>query len=94
MKNYIYEIYTVTRFKLDNPELSEQAEKAQKLLRYVYHTDDEDKFVIIKVEGYYCVAYLLDDFMPYELAETIQPFDEKRLYPLQGLVTEYAFKRF
>ena len=94
MKNYIDEIYTVSRFKLDNPELSEQAEKAQRLLRNVFHTDDEDKFVIIKVEGYYCVAYMLDDVAPYALAETIQPFDEKRLYPIQGLVTEYAFKRF
>lgn len=28
MKNYIYEIYTVSEFKHDNPALAEQAERA------------------------------------------------------------------
>ena len=94
MKNYLDEIYTVSRFMLDHPELAEKAERARRSLRNVFPTDDEDEFVIIKVEGYYCVAYLMDEFAPYELARTIQPFDENRLYPLQGLVTEYAFEKY
>ena len=51
-------------------------------------------FVIIEVEGYKCVAYLTDEFSPYTLGEMIAPFDKDRIYPLQGLVTQFAFKRY
>ena len=93
MKNYLEEIYTVSKFCLDNPELAEQAKRARHSLRGVFPTDDEDEFVIIEVESYYCVAYLMDEFYPYQLARTIQPFDKERIYPLQGLVTVYEFER-
>lgn len=33
MKNYIDEIYTVSEFRRDNPELSNQAEKALQYLK-------------------------------------------------------------
>lgn len=94
MKSYIDEIYTVSEFKRDNPALAEQAEKALEYLKGYCPNSEESTFVIIEVEGYKCVAYLADEFAPYELAETIAPFDKERIYPLQGLVTEYAFKRY
>ena len=37
------------------------------------------------------VAVNLDCFLPYTVGETIAPFDKDRIYPLQGLVTEFAF---
>ena len=94
MKNYLDEIYTVSEFKRDNPALAEQAEKALEYLKGFCPNSEESTFVVIEVEGYKCVAYLTDEFAPFELAKTIAPFDKERIYPLQGLVTEYAFKRY
>ena len=92
MKSYLDEIYTVSEFKRDNPALAEQAERAMQYLKS--YCPDDAVFVVIEVEGYKCVAYLTDEFSPYILAEMIAPFDKERIYPLQGLVTQYAFKRY
>ena len=94
MKNYIDEIYTVEQFIQDNPELAEQAERAKDYLKGYCQNNDDVTYVIIEVEGYKCIAYLVDEFSPYILAEMIAPFDNDRIYPLQGLVTNYAFKRY
>lgn len=94
MKNYIDEIYTVSEFKRDNPELSKQAEKALQYLKGYCPNSEDAAFVVIEVEGYHCIAYLTDKFAPYTLGTTIAPFDKDRIYPLQGLVTNYAFKRY
>ena len=93
MKSYLDEIYTVSEFKRDNPALTEQAERALEYLKGFCPNSEGKTFVVIEVEGCKCVAYLADDFAPYTLAEMIAPFDKERIYPLQGLVTEYAFKR-
>ena len=94
MKNYLDEIYTVSEFKRDNPTLAKQAERALQYLKGYCQNSDDVTYVIIEVEGYKCVAYLTDEFSPYWLAEMIAPFDKERIYPLQGLVTQYAFKRY
>ena len=94
MKSYIDEIYTISEFQHDNPALAEQAEKALQYLKNYCPNSESATFVIIVVEGYKCVAYLTDEFAPYEVSEMIVPFDKDRIYPLQGLVTEYAFKRY
>lgn len=94
MKNYLDEIYTVSEFKRDNPALAEQAEKALQYLKGRYPNSHNDDFVVIEVEGYKCVAFLTDEFSPYTLGEMIAPFDKDQIYPLQGLVTQYAFKRY
>lgn len=94
MKNYIDKIYTVSEFKRDNPELSKQAEKALQYLKGHCPNSEDATFVVIEVESYYCIAYLTDEFAPYTLGTTIAPFDKDRIYPLQGLVTKYAFKRY
>ena len=94
MKNYLDEIYTVSEFKRDNPALAEQAEKALEYLKGFCPNSEEKTFIVIEVEGYKCVAYLADDFAPYTLAEMIAPFDKDRSYPMQGLVTGYAVKRY
>ena len=94
MKNYLDEIYTVSEFKRDNPVLAEQAERALQYLKGYCQNSDNVTYVIIEVEGYKCVAYLTDEFSPYTLGEMIAPFDKGRVYPLQALVTQYAFKRY
>ena len=91
MKNYLDEIYTVSEFKRDNLTLAEKAEQALHYLKGYYPNGSE--FVVIEVEGYNCVACLCDEFYPYELGKTIAPFDENQIYPVQGLVTKYAFQR-
>lgn len=93
MKNYIDEIYSVSEFVQDNPELSNQAEKALQYLKGYCPNSQDAIFVVIKVENYNCIAYLADEFAPYTLAEMIAPFDKDRIYPIQGLETKYAFKR-
>ena len=94
MKNYIDEIYTVSEFRRDNPELSNQAEKALQYLKGHCPNSEGSIFVVIEVESYHCIAYLTDEFAPYTLGTTIASFDKDRIYPLQGLVTQYAFKRY
>ena len=94
MKNYLDEIYTVSEFQRDHPALAEKAERAMQYLKDYCPNSEDATFVIIEVEGYKCVAFLLDDFSPYVLSDMIAPFDESKIYPLQGLVTQFAFKRY
>ena len=94
MKNYLDEIYTVSEFKRDHPALAEMAERALNYLKRYRPNSADATFIVIEVEGYKCVAYLIDEFSPYLLAEMIAPFDKDRVYPLQELVTQYAFKRY
>ena len=94
MKNYIDEIYSVSEFMRDNPAFANQAENALQYLKGHCPNSESTIFVVIEVENYNCVAYLADEFAPYTLAEMIAPFDKDRIYPLQGLVTKYAFKRY
>ena len=94
MKNYLDEIYTVSEFKRDNPVLAEQAERALQYLKGYCQNSDDVTYVIIEVEGYNCVAYLTDEFSPFVLGNHIAPFDKDRIYPLQGLISQYAFKRY
>lgn len=94
MRNYIEELYTVSEFRRDNPSLADQADKALQYLKGYCQNNENVTFVVIEVESYHCIAYLTDEFAPYTLGTTIAPFDKDRIYPLQGLVTNYAFKRY
>ena len=94
MKNYLDEIYTVSEFQRDHPALAEKAERALNYLKGYCPGSEDATFVIIEVESYKCVAFLLNDFSPCTLADMIAPFDENKIYPLQELVTLYAFKRY
>ena len=94
MKNYLDEIYTVSEFQRDHPALAEKAERARNYLKGYCPNSEDATFVIIEVEGYKCVAYLTDEFAPYVLSDMVAPFDRERIYPLQGLVTQYAFRRY
>jgi len=75
-------------------KLAEKAESAKEYLKGFYEQLKEDDFIIIEVESYYCVAVVLDYTLPYIVGDHIAPFDENRTYPLQGLETKFAFKRY
>ena len=94
LSNYVDAITTVEQFKKEYPNLAEKAEFAKEYLKGFYGQADEDNFIVIEVETYYCVAVIVDDGLPYELGEHIAPFDENRTYPLQGLETKFSFKRY
>ena len=94
MRSYIDNIYTVKEFQRDNPALTEQAKRALNYLKGYCPNCEDKTFVVIEVEGYKCVAYLTDEFAPYVLSDMVAPFDKERIYPLQGLVTQYAFRRY
>ena len=91
MKNYIFDLYTVSEFKRDNPALVQKAEQALQYLKGYYPNGSE--FVVIEVEGYNCVACLRDEFFPYELGSSVAPFGKNQIYLVQGLTTKYAFQR-
>lgn len=92
--NYIDAITTLKQFKNENPKLAEKAEVAKEYLKGFYDQLKEDDFIIIEVESYYCVAVVLDYKLPYIVGNHIAPFDENRTYPLQGLETKFAFKKY
>ena len=94
LSNYVDAITTVEQFKKEYPNLAEKAEFAKEYLKGFYEQLKEDDFIIIKVESYYCVAVVLDYTLPYIVGDHIAPFDENRTYPLQGLETKFAFKKY
>ena len=95
MKNYVDEIITLKQFITESkPQLAANAKRAAEYLKQFYANIQDNELIVITVEGYYCIACLKDSFAPYELAKTVAPFDEERIYPIQELVTQYAFKYY
>lgn len=92
--NYVDAITTLKQFKNDNPKLAKNAEFAKEYLKGFYEQLNEDDFIVIEVESYYCVAVVLDYKLPYIIGDHIAPFDEDRTYPLQGLETTFNFKKY
>ena len=54
---------------------------------------DYENYVVIKVEGYYNIARIIDEFTPIEIGENVYPFDEEKIYPMQGIELEFSYKR-
>lgn len=94
LDNYIDAVTTMEEFKHEYPELAAQAEKAKEYLKGRYLEADENDFTVIEVESYKCIAVIVSYGLPFTLGETVAPFDENKIYPLQGLVTKFTFKRY
>ena len=93
MTNYIEKIMTVDMFAAEaNPKLKEKALAAKDYLKGRYQNVNDNDFDVIEVEGYNCIALIKTKAKPCILDDIIAPFDEQNLYPLQELVTQYAFK--
>ena len=87
MRNYIEKLYTVSEFKRDNSELSNQGEKALQYLKGHCPNSEDATFVVIEVESYHCIACLTDKFAPYTLGTTIAPHSsiKTEFTPFRGL---------
>ena len=55
---------------------------------------EDDDFIVIRIEGYYCIAFITDEFTPIEVSEKVVPFDSEKVYPLQCLEQKICFKVF
>lgn len=51
-----------------------------------------EDFIVIQVDGYDCIAYVIDEFNPIEIHPEIYPFDEEKVYPAQELELKYQFR--
>lgn len=94
--NFGYETIQELR-NCGNSELSAKMEEALDYAKghaYKSPTIEDDDFIVIKVEGYRCIALVTDEFEPKEVAERIFPFDENRIYPMQEVEVVPQFKRY
>lgn len=41
------------------------------------HEKDEDEFIVIRVEGYNCIALVTNEFTPIEICTRVFPFDNE-----------------
>ena len=70
----------------------EVMERAYNYARGFYPNKEQSDFIIIIVEGYNCIAVITSEWHPIEIADEAVPFDENKVYPLQGLKQEVTFK--
>ena len=75
-------------------EEKEVAIRAANYARGWFPNAENDDFIVIRVEGYYCIAFITDEFSPIEVSEKVVPFDSEKVYPLQCLEQKIYFKRF
>lgn len=59
-----------------------------------YKDKRKHRFVIINVEGYDCIAHTANEEYPERLDEIIFPYDENKMFPMQGLELKYNFKLY
>ena len=58
------------------------------------YAKDDDDFVIITVEGYYCIALGQNNFLPLTINPRVFPFDNERIYPMQEIEEKIYFKQY
>ena len=93
-------IWTKDYETINNTEYSSEKEITQlyRALEYARgnltdgYAKDEDDFIIIKVEGYKCIALITNEFSPITICDRIFPFDENRIYPMQEVELVANFK--
>ena len=88
--NSIYKELNNTKGLKRNENLKRAYEKAKEH----FNSDNHENFIVIKVEDYDCVAYVIDEFTPISISRDIFPFDAERVYPMQGLKIEPRFMTF
>ena len=87
------EYQTLSNFRAWSPENEvEIMERAYNYARDFFPNAEPDDFVIIIVEGYNCITVITDERAPKEIADEVVPFDDKKVYPLQGIKQEVTFK--
>lgn len=87
-----YENFSLFTTKGYNEEaLIKNALKAREYLNEYIYTDEETEYVIIKIDDYYNVCKVTDEFTPIEICTTVAPFDKDRIYPIQTIKTEIRY---
>ena len=54
----------------------------------------DDDFIVINVEGYPCIALVIDEFDPIDICTRVFPFDSERIYPMQEIEQKVYFKTY
>ena len=58
------------------------------------YAKDDDDFVVITVEGYYCITLGQNQFIPLTINPRVFPFDNERIYPMQEIEQKIYFKQY
>ena len=88
-----HDYQTLSDFRAWSPEKEvEIMERAYNYARGFFPKAEKDDFIIIIVEGYNCITIITNEWQPIEIAEEVVPFDENKVYPLQGIKQEVSFK--
>lgn len=84
---------TLSNFRAYSPEKEvEVMERAFNYAKGFFPNAEDEDFIIIIVEGYYCITVITNEWTPIDIADEAVPFDENKVYPLQGLKQEVTFK--
>ena len=87
-----YENFSVfTTEGYNDAALIKNAIKAKEYLKQYVSSDEDTEYVIIKVDDYYNVCKVTDEFQPIEICTTVAPFDKDRIYPIQKIKTEIRY---
>ena len=82
-----------TEFRTSNEAQKEIILRAYDKARHFFDSKehDMDDFIVIRVEGYSCIALITDDFSPIEISSFVFPYDQKRIFPLQQIEQKIMF---
>jgi len=60
-------------------------------IQFGYEHSMED-FVVIRVNGFNCIALVTNEFTPIEICPLVFPYDENKTYPMQEIEQRICFK--
>ena len=79
-----------TSLVMASGKYAENMDKAYKIAKNRFGGDAMD-YVVIKVEGYECIAKVLNRFNQIEITREVIPFNREKVYPLQAIKIEARF---
>lgn len=87
-----YETFSIfTAEGCNDAALIKNALKAREYLKNYVSFDENTEYVIIKIENYYNVCRVTNEFQPIEICTTVAPFDKDKIYPIQTIKTEIRY---
>ena len=58
------------------------------------HNHSIDKFIVIFVDGFKCIAFITNEFAPIEISDIVFPYDSKKAYPMQKITQKICFSTY
>lgn len=74
--------------------LIKNALRAKEYLQSYVSYDEDTQYVIIKVDNYYNVCKVINEFMPIQICSTVAPFDREQIYPIQQIKNEIRYMTY